>query len=121
MAEGYMRWVVTTDPEQLADLAAKANELDTFGLAEYAVSLGLRPPGHTEGQRPSIEFATPPGHEGPPLLMWSGYFPSIPPEDLYEDDTGEEDDEADPWAALGVETGPPGDGESPTAAGSGSP
>jgi hypothetical protein len=100
MSEDYERWIVTTDPEQLADLKAKAEELDSAGLGEYAASLGLRPPHHVEGRSVSIEAAVPPGYEGEPLLLWSGYFPSVRPDDVPPEDDGE--DSAALWASIGI-------------------
>lgn len=97
---GYERWVVTTDPEQLADLNAKSDKLGSDELAQYAISLGLRPPHYVEGRPVSIEAGVPSGYEGEPLLMWSGYFPSVSPEDVPPDD--DDGDSAAIWASIGI-------------------
>lgn len=100
MSEGYTRWIVTADPELLADLKAKSEELDSAGLGQYAVRIGLRPPHYFEGRPVSIEEAVPPGYEGEPLLMWSGHLPSVRPEDMPPEDDGGAT--AALWASIGV-------------------
>ncbi|MFB9662287.1 hypothetical protein ACFQS3_06160 [Glycomyces mayteni] len=101
MTDDFERWVVTTDPEQLADLKAKAEVLGSAELGEYAMSLGLRPPHHVEGRPVSVEEANPPGYDGEPLLMWTGYFPSVHPDEVPREDDGE--DSAALWTSIGVE------------------
>lgn len=101
MDEDIERWIVTTDPTLLAKLWAKDDELDSFGMAEYAMSLGLFPPSYEEGQEHhSIEHVIPPGHEGPPLLVWSAGLWSPKPQDLYEEGDGGES--AALWKSIGV-------------------
>ncbi|MEV3937271.1 hypothetical protein AB0K52_14990 [Glycomyces sp. NPDC049804] len=100
MSDGYEAWVVTTDPEQLADLKKKSHELGSDELGQYAISLGLRPPHYVEGRPVSIETRVPSGYEGEPLLMWSGYFPSVSPGDMPPDD--DDGDNAAIWASIGI-------------------
>lgn len=102
MSDDLERWIVTRDPKQLAKLQAKADELDSFRLADFAMSLGLYPPDYSEAQRNhSIDIVIPPGYEGSPLLVWSAGLDSPAPDDLYEDDD-EDDDGEDPWSTLGI-------------------
>lgn len=120
MNEDYERFIVTTDPGKLAELQAKADELDSFALGELAMSLDLYPPDYVEGERHAISLYGPPGHEGPPLLVWSVGLWSPSPEDLYEEGDDEGDDTS--WGALGIgivnpnepDNGAPVKGESPS-------
>ncbi|MDN3241382.1 pentapeptide repeat-containing protein [Glycomyces tritici] len=101
----YERYIVTTDAVQLAELRAAADELDTYELGARAMSLGLFPPDYAEGEHHSITLYGPPGHKGPPLLVWSVGLYSPDAEDLYvDDDEGQGDDGGvdTAWAGLGV-------------------
>lgn len=64
--------VVTTDPELLAQLEARIDELSSTAMAEYARSLGLNPPGDTEGVNPTVVLHYPPGADlnGPGQIVW---------------------------------------------------
>jgi hypothetical protein len=101
MNEDYQRFIVTSDPGKLAVLQPKADELDSFALGDLAMSLGLYPPDYVEGERQAITLYGPPGHEGPPLLVWSVGLWSPDPDDLVEEDDGEDDNDA-LWGAIGI-------------------
>ena len=100
MNDDYERFIVTTDPEKLANLRKSADELDSFALGELAMSLGMYPPDYSEGEHHSITHYGPPGHEGPPLLVWSVGLWSPQPEDLYEED--DDGTTAAAWESIGV-------------------
>ncbi|MEV3934423.1 hypothetical protein AB0K52_00370 [Glycomyces sp. NPDC049804] len=101
MNEDFREFVVSSDPNIAAELRAKFEELGSDGLADYALSLGLHPPGYEAGQRHSIAEYAPPGHDGPGYLVWSIGLWSPDAEDQDGEDDEEDDDEApDPWAAL---------------------
>jgi hypothetical protein len=97
--EDYERYLVTSDAAQLAELRKAADEVDSFELGALAMRLGLFPPGYVEGERHSITLYGPPGHEGPPLLVWSVglWSPEVDDEDDEEDNEGD-----DAWGGLGV-------------------
>ncbi|WP_157930482.1 hypothetical protein [Glycomyces xiaoerkulensis] len=98
MSREFDRYIVTTDPGLLADLHAQRGRLDSFGLADYAMSRGLYPPDHVEGRRHSITEFTRPGQEGPPLLVWTIGLPTPAPDEVADDD--EEYDDTDVWGDL---------------------
>ncbi|WP_100447258.1 hypothetical protein [Glycomyces xiaoerkulensis] len=105
MSEELDDYLVTTDPSLLADLHAQSSRLDTFGLADYAMRLGLFPPGYREGDCHSIARYWPQGHHGPPYLVWDAGPPGRPgPDDLAEDD---EHDDFDTWGDLVADPRPP--------------
>jgi hypothetical protein len=90
---------LTEDPELEARLRERFSELGSFGLAEYAYSLGLFPPGYEEGQRHSITLVFPPGagQDEPGMLVWDT---SQLGDDEGNPEIPELDDESaeDPWA-----------------------
>lgn len=106
MNEDYERYIVTSDLNQLATLRSKADELDSFALGDLAISLGLHPPGYIDGERHAITQYGPPGHEGPPLLVWSIGLWSPNPDDLAEEDDDEGGGDA-LWGEIGVSIADP--------------
>lgn len=68
----YDSLIVTRDPELEAQLRARVDDVSSQALAEYAHSLGLYPPGYTEGSNPPIALAWPPGvdYDDDGLLIW---------------------------------------------------
>lgn len=99
MNENFVDFIVSSDPEVVADLWARFEQLGSYGLAEYALGIGLRPPGFEEGQRHSISEYVPPGSDGQGYLVWSAGLWSPDPED--QDGEGDdEDDGPDPWDSV---------------------
>lgn len=88
----YREFVVTQDNELLEKLWARFSELGTFGLATYAYSLGLYPPGYEEGQLHSITAVGFSDTE-PECLVWSIGLDR--PDPTYLDQAREEGDDDD--------------------------
>lgn len=75
MADASDRWAalrVTDDPDLEARLRERVDSLSSRELAEYAHSLGLYPPGYTEGLNPPIALAWPAwmSDDADGILVW---------------------------------------------------
>ncbi|MCD0445658.1 hypothetical protein LO763_18795 [Glycomyces sp. A-F 0318] len=92
---------VQAAPEVLADLRAKADELDTRELTRLALGLGLAPPQEPAGyQGWEIVVAYPDEDFGTGVLYWLGPQPDHGGEDYPAEGDESGDDEAaasDPW------------------------
>lgn len=101
MSTGFEAYIVTTDPRLLAQLHARFDELGSWGLAAFAHSLGLFPPGYEPSQEHSISEYAPPGHSGAPFLVWDAGLDSSDAEQSRADRDEDDDlDDGTGWAAL---------------------
>jgi len=82
-------YVVTEDPEQAERLADRLDtDLDTHTLADYALSIGLKPPGWQEGQPlPGIVEVWPDDADDGVLVWASSPGLAEPPEETADDIT----------------------------------
>lgn len=85
---------------ELNDVRLKLDELGSDEAAQYALRIGLRPPGYLEGSPESIvEFwARDADLDGPGTLVWGSTMPYDPAED--DDDEDEDGDDFDVWANV---------------------
>lgn len=97
MTRDFQEFIVTEDAELTAQLWARFESLGSRGLAEYAHSLGLFPPGYREGHQDSICEYGPPGHEGRGFLVWESGLDSPSGDDQEREEYSDDDD---PWAGL---------------------
>ena len=93
------QFIVTTDEELSAKLWAKWRAkpedggLDSLGMAEYAYSLGLYPPGYQAREYHTIHQHTPYDGSGATYLVWDTAMDR--PDPTYLDQAREEADEDD--------------------------
>lgn len=98
--DNYQDYIVTHDEELLKKLWAKWKAkpedggLDSHGMAQYAHSMGLYPPGYEEGQKHSITLLGL-SDAGPEYLVWSIGLDRPDPTYLDQDREEADDDDDD--------------------------
>ncbi|GIG67771.1 hypothetical protein [Phytomonospora endophytica] len=97
MSEDEYHRPVEASADVLTDLWAKEEELDSYGLGRYAMSIGLTPPPEPEGFSAwAIIVAYPERDYSNPVLYWWG--PENNPDDA---DLPEPADDSDPSSQAG--------------------